>query len=420
MSEEMKKLVEDGQKALAALREAASDEKIEARIKGAADPLIEAKFQKANEALDAKLAKLEAIEKQAKANDERADALEAKLSRLGNGEAGAEKKDNGYKAAFLDFLRTGDETQCKALARSDDEVKILISANDPQAGYLVAPDEIDANVTRIVSETSPFRQYASVATIGSRAWVQNVNVGGSAARWRLKEAQAAAATAEPEFSEVRIPAEELEALYVAGHAMLDDSRVSIEQLFAQEMAIAIAELESPAFTDGDGVGKPRGILSYNTVNSASYTGAWQTIERHNTGSTSGFGTTPADPFIDAIHSLKAPYKPNARFYLNRKTLAAVRKIVDNDDRPLFQWDGSMPANIAGEPYVIFQDMPDIANGAFPVMYADLNRAYQIVDRAGLQVMRDPYSSKPSVEFYGLKRVGGGVKMFEAVKLIRTA
>lgn len=420
MSEEMKKLVEDGQKALAALREAASDERLEARIKGAADPLIDAKFQKANDALDAKLAKLDAIEAAQKNQAEHVEAMEAKLTRMGDGNGGAEKKENAYKAAFLDFLRTGDETQCKALSRSDDEVKILISANDPQAGYLVAPDEIDANVTRIVSETSPWRQFASVATIGSRAWVQNVNVGGSAARWRLKEAQAAAATDEPEFAELRIPAEELEALYVAGHALLDDSRVSIEQLFAQEMAIAIAELEAPAFTNGDGIGKPRGILSYNTVNSASYTGAWQTIERHNTGSTTTFGTNPADPFIDAIHSLKAPYAPNARFYLNRKTLAAVRKIVDGDERPLFMWDGSMPANIAGEAYSIFQNMPDIANGAFPVMYADLSRAYQIVDRAGLQVMRDPYSSKPSVEFYGLKRVGGGVKMFEAVKLIRTA
>jgi HK97 family phage major capsid protein len=413
MSDEMKKLIEDGQKALQAVNEAVSDERLEAKIKGAADPLLDVKFRKANDELDAKLAAIEAKQKQY------AEGVEAKLARMNAAENKAETKgDSAYKAAFMDWVKTGDESQIKALAKSDNEVKILISANDPQAGYLVAPEEIDAEVTRIISETSPWRQFASVQTISSRAWVQNVNVGGSAARWRLKEAQAAAPTAEPSFVEVRIPAEELEALYVSGHALLDDARVSIEQLFAQEMAIAVNELESPAFTSGDGVGKPRGILSYNNVLTGSYTGAWQSVETFGTGSTSGFGSNPANPFIDAIHAMKAGY--NGRFYLNRSTLAAVRKILDGDNRPLFQWDGSMPANIAGEPYTIFQDMPGIANGNHPVMYADLSRAYQIVDRAGLQVMRDPFSSKPSVEFYGLKRVGGGVKMFEAVKLIRTA
>ena len=42
----------------------------------------------------------------------------------------------------------------------------------------------------------------------------------------------------------------------------------------------------------------------------------------------------------------------------------------------------------------------------------------VVDRAGVRILRDPYSAKPYVLFYTTKRVGGGVQNFEAIKLIK--
>ena len=48
---------------------------------------------------------------------------------------------------------------------------------------------------------------------------------------------------------------------------------------------------------------------------------------------------------------------------------------------------------------------------------DMREAYQIVDRIGVRVLRDPYSNKPYVEFYSTKRTGGDVVNFEAIKLI---
>jgi HK97 family phage major capsid protein len=37
-------------------------------------------------------------------------------------------------------------------------------------------------------------------------------------------------------------------------------------------------------------------------------------------------------------------------------------------------------------------------------------------RQGVRMLRDPYSSKPFVEFYHTARVGGDVVNFEAIKL----
>jgi HK97 family phage major capsid protein len=44
----------------------------------------------------------------------------------------------------------------------------------------------------------------------------------------------------------------------------------------------------------------------------------------------------------------------------------------------------------------------------------------IVDRAGVRVIRDPYSAKPYILFYTTKRVGGGVQDFDAIKLLKFA
>jgi HK97 family phage major capsid protein len=63
-------------------------------------------------------------------------------------------------------------------------------------------------------------------------------------------------------------------------------------------------------------------------------------------------------------------------------------------------------------------MPDIANNSLSVAFGDFKRGYLIVDRAGVRVLRDPYSSKPYVLFYVTKRVGGGVQDFDSIKLLQ--
>jgi HK97 family phage major capsid protein len=41
-------------------------------------------------------------------------------------------------------------------------------------------------------------------------------------------------------------------------------------------------------------------------------------------------------------------------------------------------------------------------------------------RAGVSVLRDPYTAKPYVLFYTTKRVGGGVQDFDAIKVMKFA
>ena len=65
-------------------------------------------------------------------------------------------------------------------------------------------------------------------------------------------------------------------------------------------------------------------------------------------------------------------------------------------------------------------MPDIAANSLSIAFGDFKRGYLIVDRQGVNVLRDPYSAKPYVLFYTTKRVGGGVQNYDAIKLLKFA
>lgn len=65
-----------------------------------------------------------------------------------------------------------------------------------------------------------------------------------------------------------------------------------------------------------------------------------------------------------------------------------------------------------------EDMPALAANSLSLAFGDFRSAYQIVDRQGIRVLRDVYTSKPYVKFYTTKRTGGAVVNFEAVKFLK--
>jgi HK97 family phage major capsid protein len=198
--------------------------------------------------------------------------------------------------------------------------------------------------------------------------------------------------------------------------LLDDSMVNVEAWLADKVSTKFARKENAAFVNGDGVGKPRGFLTY-----ASGTTLPGTIEQRNTGVSGGFatGSAAADILISTIYGLKQGYRSGSNWFMPRSATAEVRKLKASDGSYLWQ-PGIMagqPATLLGYSVIEFEDMPDIAADSLSIAFGDMNEAYQIVDRVGVRVLRDPYTAKPYIKFYTTKRVGGDVLNFEAIKLI---
>jgi HK97 family phage major capsid protein len=162
-------------------------------------------------------------------------------------------------------------------------------------------------------------------------------------------------------------------------------------------------------------------LSYTTIANDSW--EWAKLGYIATGEAGAFpASDPSDVLIDLIYALKAGYRQNAVFVMNRKTQSIVRKFKDSGGSYLWQ----PPAQAHGRatlmtfPVIEAEDMPDIAANSLSIAFGDFSRGYLVVDRQGVNVLRDPFSAKPYVLFYTTKRVGGGVQDFDAIKLLKFA
>ena len=203
--------------------------------------------------------------------------------------------------------------------------------------------------------------------------------------------------------------------------MLDDAAVDLESWIAEEVETAFAEQESAAFVNGNGVNKPTGFLNVPSIDETSWT--WGNLGYVPTGSDGALAATDgSDVLIDTIYALKAGHRQNGQFVMNRKTQAQIRKFKDADGNYLWMPPAGVgqAASLMGFPVVEAEDMPDIAADSASIAFGDFRRGYLVVDRAGVRILRDPYSAKPYVLFYTTKRVGGGVQDKDAIALLKFA
>lgn len=372
---------------------AANDARLDAIEKKRADVLLEEKVDRIDRALT-----------EQKTMIERA-VLAGKRPGLA-----ADPVASEHKSAWTAYLRRGDVA---ALAQF--EAKALSVGSDQDGGY-VAPPELDRLIESRLKQVSPMRSIATVRTTGANVFKKPISLTAAGTGW-ISETGARTQTTTPTLSMLEFPTAELYANLAATQTLLDDSFVNLEEWIASEVEEAFAGQERAAFVGGDGDNKPKGFLDYDMVAEGSH--VWGKIGYIATGVDGGFAEEqPVDDLIDLIYTPKTQYRQNARFVMNRKTVSAVRKLKDGDGRYVWEPNDAGGATLLGYPVAEIEDMPDMATDSFSIAFGDFARGYLIVDRAGVRVLRDPYSAKPYVLFYVTKRVGGGVQNFDAIKALK--
>jgi HK97 family phage major capsid protein len=319
-----------------------------------------------------------------------------------------------HKSAFDDYVRSGEVAGLRAL-----EMKAMSVGSNPDGGYLVPP-ELETEIGQRLANISPIRGLASVRVISSSVYKKPFMTAGPATGW-VGETDPRSQTASAVLDALSFPAMELYAMPAATSTLLEDTAVNLDQWLAGEVDQVFAEQEGTAFVSGDGVNKPKGFLGVPTVANGSW--AWGSIGYIATGAAGAFpASNPSDVLVDLIYALRAGYRQNATFVMNRKTQSTVRKFKDSTGNYLWQ-PPAVPggkSNLIGFPLADTEDMPDVAANSLSIAFGDFKRGYLIVDRHGVRVLRDPYSAKPYVLFYTTKRVGGGVQDFDAIKLLKFA
>ncbi len=317
-----------------------------------------------------------------------------------------------HQKAFNAYLRSGDDDGLRGLELDG---KSLSTAVNSDGGYLVDP-QTSETVQSVLNSSASIRAVAAVVNVEATSYdvlVDHTDVG---AGWATETATLTE-TDTPQIDRITIPLHELSALPKASQRLLDDSAFDIEGWLANRIADKFARAEAAAFISGDGIDKPKGILSHSIVQNDSW--AWGDLGYVPSGTD---GDVTPESVVDLVYALGAQYRAGASFVMNSKTAGVIRKLKDADGR--FLWSDGLaagePARLLGYPVLIAEDMPDPSTGANAIAFGDFAAGYTIAERPDLRLLRDPFSAKPHVLFYATKRVGGDVSDFAAIKILKFA
>ena len=299
------------------------------------------------------------------------------------------RASNAYKEDFGAHLRG------KRLVHN-----VLSEGVQADGGYLV-PTEFERQIVMGLDEANVVRGLAKVITTSAERKIP-VAATHSTAAWTAENG--AYTPSDPHFDQKTIDAFKLTDLVKVSIELLQDSMFDLESYIAAEFARAFGIAEEEAFCVGTGTGQPTGIFTAN--------GGQVGVDN---------ATLSADELISLVYALKSPYRRNAKFLMNEKTVSTIRKFKDGNGVYLWQ-----PSLQAGEPdkllgYDLYTSpyVPEAVSGAYAVAFGDFKN-YWIADRSGRTVQRlnELYSTNGQVGFVATERVDGKVILPEGIQLLK--
>ncbi|TIX89299.1 phage major capsid protein [Rhizobium sp. P44RR-XXIV] len=329
-----------------------------------------------------------------KAIKARMDKLEAKANRplAANNNHPNAVNDNSEKKAFADFVRSGDANEVKSLGYAT-----------PSTGGILAPEAVSTSILEKVAEFSPVRGLAQTISMSGPLLqlprlVDEVAVGEVAETAPRPES-------EPSFDQIDLKPFEMAVIVPVTRILLEDAQIDLASYLGNHIARRFGQKEAGWFVNGNGSTQAEGILTSDDV---------QEFE----------GEIAADDLIDLFYSIKTAYSANGSWLMNRKTMAAVRKLKDTDGAYL--WERSIAAGqpplLLGRPVYEAVDMPDVAADATPIVFGDFATGYAVADRVGFNILRDELTGAANgiIKLHARRRVGGRIVMGEALTKLKVA
>lgn len=318
-----------------------------------------------------------------------------------------EKPDNGagiktgrasdaYKNAFWKLMQNNQ------LSYSVHDT--LQIGTDSEGGYLV-PDEYEATLIDKLTDENIMRGLATIITSANGDKKIPVVASHGEAVWTDEGEEYT--ESDDEFGTVSLGAHKLSTIIKVSEELLNDSAFNLEIYISSEFARRMGAAEELAFINGNGTGKPTGVIN--------------TAEVGVTSASANAITT--DEIIDLYHSLRTPYRKNAAFLANDSTIKAIRKLKDSNNQYLWQpgLQAGQPDTILNRPIHTSAYMPEIGGGNKILLFGDL-KYYWIADRQGrsFQRLNELFAKNGQVGFRVFQRVDGKLILPEAVKTMAMA
>lgn len=290
-----------------------------------------------------------------------------------------------YKNAMLSALRSNFKRLENVLQEGVDE----------DGGYLV-PEEYDERLIETLKEENIMRTLAtSIKTSGDHKI--NIAMSDPAAAWIEEGGELK--FGDSKFAQKLLDSHKLHVAVKITEELLYDNAFDLEEHILKSFGMALSNAEEDAFLNGDGNGKPVGI--FDKKDGGNYLKEVATLK--------------TDDLVDLVHALKRPYRKNAVFILNDKTIASIRKLKDNNGAYIWQpsYQEKEPDTILGYSVYTSAYAPENA-----IAFGDFSY-YNIGDRGerSFKELTELFAGNGMIGFVAKERVDGKLILKEAVQIL---
>jgi len=292
-----------------------------------------------------------------------------------------------YRSAFDQYARRGRN------GVSFDVLNALQIGTDSEGGF-ITPEEFETTLVEYIQDINPMRQYVTVVSTASD---RNIPVETSlgTATWTAEEA--AYTPSDAAFGPVVLGAHKLTTITLVSEELLQDAFFGVEPYLARNFGKRFGIAEEAAFVDGDGSGKPTGIVGSSGLGVTAV----------------GEAAITSDELIDLYHSVPRQYRnvPSSVWLMNDATAKIIRKLKDGDSQYIWQpgLQAGQPDAILGRTVVVSSAMPAPTTGNKSIVFGDMS-GYYVADRSGMSMQRlnELYAANGQVGFRAYRRMDGKV------------
>jgi len=414
----------------------ANDERISAVEKTGVDG-SEAKAKV--EAIETKMAKLDELQA-------RLEKAEIKLDTPDFSRGEGDKKELEHVRSFEKYIRSvrqGNKDGDLDLKGELLQREKAVSIGTTTAGGHAVPEVISRMIDKKLLDISVMLPLVKTVNVGTSDYKELVDVRGSTSGWVGESGYSPdmtrAETSTPSLQQVAPTFGIVYAYPKATEESLQDIFFDVQSWLVDAAAEDFDKAIGAAIISGNGTNKPTGFLNGTPVDEndedASPTRPFGILQYIPTGkagalpSAFNLNSSPqitavqGDFLITTVYKLKAGYRANARWLMNKSTLASVRKFRDADG--MYLWQPSMqsgqPSSLLGYPVSEMEDMPNVGSNTFPIAFGDFRAGYTFCNRVGTSLTIDDNITTPGyVKFYIRRRVGGKLRNDDAIKLVKCA
>ena len=328
---------------------------------------------------------------------ERQEALDAELSKPVNKPLTSkpaamtqpETKTGRASAEYRKGMLTALRTNFKQISN------VLQEGVDADGGYLV-PEEYDSRLIDVLTGENIMRKLGHKITTSGEHKI-NIAATKPAAAWI--EEGGALSFGEATFDQVLLDAHKLHVAIKVTEELLYDNAFGLESYIIDQFGKALANAEEDAFLNGSGVGQPLGLFAETGGGTAA----------------ASVTTLATDNVLDLVYALNRPYRKNAKFIMNDQTIAAIRKLKDNNGAYMWQ-----PSLIAGEPDKLLGY--EVYTSPFcpedKIAFGDYSY-YNIGDRGtrSFKQLNELFAGNGMIGYVAKERVDGKLILPEAVQIL---